>query len=354
MLAAFVIQEASDMDPIDAARARLDQAARLRTINSAERIRHAATIAAPDPTWSPALTADSLSQSAVGSTAISHHCHVLLRALATRARQHRSSDLADRLSGCTEVAAQARVAWLHAARAWYRITTDTCGTIAPAAAETADLALWTGRLAYADPDWTPALGPAHATRAPEILAPEPGDIAAVVAAVHQASETLTRIAETDHDQIRAAAQARRLLVPTRSLPDHFDIPHPFAPAPPDRVDALLAAYDDAAARSAQATHAVATIATDVRAPSTSSPLPMPRPGTTVSSSATTRGRLSPYPNPITPPASPAPSSASCTTSASPVPSCWNAPPPSISSASSSSSTPPKSSSHSRQALRESA
>ena len=44
------------------------------------------------------------------------------------------------------------------ARAWYRITTDTRGTITPAAAEAADLALWTGRLAYADPNWTPALG----------------------------------------------------------------------------------------------------------------------------------------------------------------------------------------------------
>jgi hypothetical protein len=151
-------------------------------IHSAERIRHAATIAAPDPAWSPALTADSLSHAAACSTVISHHCEILLHTLATRASQHCSADLATRLLGSADTAAQARATWLHAARAWYRITTDTRGTIAPAAAEAADLAMWTGRLAYANPGWTPDLGPSHATRTPETLAPEPGDIAAVVAA----------------------------------------------------------------------------------------------------------------------------------------------------------------------------
>jgi hypothetical protein len=56
------------------------------------------------------------------------------------------------------------------------ITTDTRGTISLVAAETANLALWTGRLAYADPCWTPALGPSHRTRTPEALAPEPHDL----------------------------------------------------------------------------------------------------------------------------------------------------------------------------------
>jgi hypothetical protein len=179
----------------------------------------------------------------------------------------RQSPLADRLLGCTDATGQARAAWLHTARAWYQVTTDTRGAIAPDAAETGDLALWTGRLAYTDPSWTPALGPSHTNRAPEELAPEPCDVPAVVAAIHQATETLTQIAAGDHGQIRTAAQAGRLLVPTRSLPDHFDIPHPFAPAPPDRVDALLDAYHHARTASAQATTAVATIAADLRAPS---------------------------------------------------------------------------------------
>jgi hypothetical protein len=236
-------------------------------ITTAERIRHAATITAPDPTWSPALTADSLSHAATCSTVVSHNCEILLRILAARAGQHGSESVADRLIGCANATGQTRAAWLNAARAWRRITTDTRGTITPAAAETADLALWTGRLAYADPGWTPALGPSHATRTPEALASESGDLPAVVAAVHQAGETLTQIAAAGHSQIRAAAEAGRLLVPTRSLPDRFDIPHPFAPAPPERINALLDAYHHAGTASAQAAAHVAAIAADIRAPS---------------------------------------------------------------------------------------
>ena len=89
----------------------------------------------------------------------------------------------------------------------------------------------------------------------------------MIAAVHQATETLTQIAAADHSQVQAAAQAGRLLVPTRSLPDRFDIPHPFAPAPPDRINALLDAYHNARTASAQATAAVAMIAAEVRSPS---------------------------------------------------------------------------------------
>jgi len=221
------------------------------TITTAERIRHAATINIPDAAWSPALTTDSLRHAATCSTVISHNCEILLRTLATRAGQHGADGIADRLLGCADATGQARAAWLHTARAWRWITTDTRGTITSAAAETADLALWTGRLAYADPGWIPAHGPSHATRLPEALAPEPGDLSLVMAAVHQASETLIHIAAADHSQISAAAAAGRLLVPTRSLPDRFDIPHPFAPAPRDRVNALLDAYDNAGTASAQ-------------------------------------------------------------------------------------------------------
>ena len=242
--------------------------------STAERIRHSATVNAVDATWSPALTADSLRHAATCSTVISHNCELLLRTLATRAGQHGSDRLADGLLGCADAAGVARTAWLHTARAWYRITTDTRGTIAPDAAETGDLALWTGRLAYTDPAWTPALGPSHTPRTPEALAPEPRDLPAVVAAVHQATETLTQIAAAGHGQIRAAAQAGRLLVPTRSLPDRFDIPHPFAPAPRDRVDALLNAYHNARTASAQATAAVAD---DRRRGPRAKPHPHPRP-----------------------------------------------------------------------------
>src|SRR5262249_33726457 len=63
-----------------------------------------------------------------------------------------------------------------------------------------------------------------------------------------------------HEQIAAAWEARRLLVTTRSLPDTFDIPYPFAIAPKCRVDQILAAYRDAGTASVRATGTVAEIA----------------------------------------------------------------------------------------------
>jgi len=46
----------------------------------------------------------------------------------------------------------------------------------------------------------------------------------LVAAAHQACETLAGLAHAEHDQIRSGARAGRILVPTRSLPEEYDIP----------------------------------------------------------------------------------------------------------------------------------
>jgi hypothetical protein len=122
-------------------------------------------------------------------------------------------------------------------------------------------------MAYADPRWTLERGPSQAARPPGALAARPGDFQRVVAAVHHACETLTQIAAADQEQIRTAAAAGRLLVPTRSLPESSDIPHPFAHAPGDRVDQVLDSYRDAGTASTRATTAVAEIAAAIRAPS---------------------------------------------------------------------------------------
>jgi hypothetical protein len=237
------------------------------TTDTAERVRHAAGIAVPQAAWSPALTADSFRQTAASATVISHNCATVLCSLAVLAQQRGVLDLASDLLTSAREAAAARTTWLAAAQAWSRITTDTRGTISPAAAEAADLALWTGRMAYADPGWTLDYSPFSLHRPSQDLAPDHGDLANVVAAVHQACETLTSLAAADHAQIGTAARAGRLLVPTRSLPDTFDVPHPFAPAPRDRIRDLLATYHDARTASAQVTTTVAHVAADVRAPS---------------------------------------------------------------------------------------
>ena len=239
----------------------------LGATDSAERVRHAARIAVPEASWSPLLTADSLREAAACGTATSHHCEVVLRSLAIRAAQHGAAAISTSLLESAAAAAHARAAWLHAAHSWERITTETRGAHAPATAEAADLTLWTGRLAYADPAWILAQGPSQPHRPPESLAPEPGNFPGIVAAVHHTCETLTQMAAANQRQIRTAALAGRLLSPTRTLPDTFDIPHPFAPAPLGRVGLLLAAYHAAGAASARTTTAVATVAAAVGAPS---------------------------------------------------------------------------------------
>ena len=149
---------------------------------------------------------ESLRETALYATVTSHNCQVLLRTLADRAAQQRQPRLHAQLAEAAAAAGQARSTWLHATRAWDTIITDTRRTLSPAATDMADLALWTGRLAYADPAWTPDIGPAHATRAPGQLAPREEDLTAVVTAVHHACETLTQLAEADHSQLTTASE----------------------------------------------------------------------------------------------------------------------------------------------------
>jgi hypothetical protein len=118
--------------------------------------------------------------------------------------------------------------------------------------------LWTGRLAYADPDWTLTSGPAHQPRPPETLESGPGDSRLVVAAVHQACDTLASLGYAEREQIRAAGAAQRILVTTRSLPGTMDIPRPFAPALPDRIESLVSACEQTGRSAEEATARVAT------------------------------------------------------------------------------------------------
>jgi len=109
--------------------------------------------------------------------------------------------------------------------------------------------------------------PSQAIRPPGSLAPSAGDIPGVVAAVHYSCHTLAQLAAADQEQIRLAAGAGRLLVPTRSLPATMDVPRPFAHAPRGRVDQVLMSYQDARTTSTRATMAVADVAAAVGAPS---------------------------------------------------------------------------------------
>lgn len=234
-------------------------------IGAAERVRHSEWQAGQQPPWSPGLSADSLRQLAVTCTVTSHNCGVLLRSLVVRL--HKRGELSSGLLHAAEAAGRARDGWIQVAHALDRVTTDTRGFLSPSAVASGDLALWTGKLAYADPEWTLASGPTHELRQPDNLAPGPTDIPLAVSAVHYACDTLTTVAYAEREQVRAAGIAQRILVPTRSLPDTVDVPRPFAPALPDRIVALVSLYGDSGRAAGEATAAVGDVAAAIGAPS---------------------------------------------------------------------------------------
>jgi hypothetical protein len=237
------------------------------SVISAERARHATRGLLRVASWSPAMSTTSLRLTASASTVTSHHCEILLRSLAAYAEVPDLAHLRPALLESADTAARARTAWLGAAHAWEQMTTDTRGRVSQAAVAASDLALWTGRLAYTDPEWSLARGPSTAIRPPGDLISEPSDIPRTVSVIHNASETLSRLASTDRAQIHVASSVGRLLVPTRSLSHKFDIPHPYTRAPDDRIAAILAAYDCARTASADLRTAVEPIAAEVGAPS---------------------------------------------------------------------------------------
>jgi hypothetical protein len=237
-------------------------------IATAERALHAAWLSAMEPAWSPRVTVNSWRQVAAASTVTSHHCEILLRSLTNRVGREACGDgLRAELERAADAAGRARAGWLRLAHALDHVTTDVRGRVSQAAIEASDLALWTGRLAYADPEWTLAAGPGRESRPAQSLAPEAGDVPRVAAAISRACESLTRLAHADGMQVRAAGHAGRILVAAESSLGALDTPPPFAPAPPDRIDAMLTLHQYTGRVSAAASAALADAAATVRAPS---------------------------------------------------------------------------------------
>jgi hypothetical protein len=237
------------------------------TAANRSRARHAAWVTGTQPAWSPHLTADSLRQVAATSTVTSHHCEILFRSLAARTADGNTAGLSASLLRAADAAGRARDSWLHAARALNQVDTDTMRHLALTVGEPGDLALCTGRLAYADAAWSLASGPGHQPRPPHDLAPHPRDVPLALAAAHHACDAVTSFAYAQRERIRTAASAGRLLVPTRSLPDTMDIPRPFAAALPDHIDALLRLCQDTAEATAEASAQADEAAAAIRAPS---------------------------------------------------------------------------------------
>lgn len=238
--------------------------------NSAERTHRAAAGAAgEDVRWSPTLSARSFRETAAHAAITSHNCQILQEALAIRAKQYGLTELSLSLTTAAENAARAKDAWLTANRSWHHITTDTQEKgISTAAVEASAMVLWTGRLAYADNDWTPTFTADHEPRQPRDLAVSPEQFGQVMAAVHRANAALTSLAAADYHQFTAAYKAGRFWVPdaeqTTAADGTPDVDTIFKRAPWSIIRPLRSAYRRLGVASASAAVKSAQIATDLR------------------------------------------------------------------------------------------
>ena len=237
--------------------------------STAQRANQARRQLAARARWSPELTADSMRYAAASYVVTSFNAETVYLALAERARQLGYHTLVPSLDAAAAHADDNRRAWLAVAHVWDHMATDSRGYLSrPAAIEARNLAQWTGRLAYADPDWTPARRPSHAIRDPASLAPGPAELAEVVGAMHYATDSLARAARTELRTVRTLAAAGRLYVTTRSLPElKYDVRRAYANAPRERVADALAIYADTAGISRAALRPAAEAAAAVGAPS---------------------------------------------------------------------------------------
>ena len=233
-------------------------------VATAERARHATWVSDSQTPWRLGMSVNSLRQTAAASTLTSHHCEILLCSLARSQRVAGEPGIA--LRAAADAAGRTRTRWLGIAHALDQVTTSNQDQPTPVAAAAGDLALWTGRLAYADPGWTLADGPAPAARPGEERSREPGEMPEVLAAVHDACDAMSRIASADRRQVRALTAAGQVLVAAGPEPGTLDMLGPLAPARPDRIGALHTLYQYTAQASAEATTAASAAATAARVP----------------------------------------------------------------------------------------
>lgn len=217
---------------------------------SALRLRVLVWGTADEAAWSTAMTAESWRWTATGAAVTCHVSQLLLESLASRPGLFAGMPhVALQLRAAGESAAHACARWREAASAWDMITTETRGLTAPDIPDLSDLVVRLGRLAFTNPGWTPARARHSPLHDPASLVPGPAQFTEIVSAVHHAVSAVASAAATDGRAVDIAVQAGRLHVPTRTLPGGYDVPRKFGNAVPATTDALINAYQAAAAAS---------------------------------------------------------------------------------------------------------
>ena len=235
---------------------------------SASRLRGAMRDSKDRARWSPSVTSGGWQWMAQAAAVTSHLSEQALRALATRAGHLPGPPVSEtQLRDAADFMVGMRAAWHQVDRMWDVMITESRMLPTQAMTDASDLVLRMGRLVWDDPHWTPAHSRRAPLRNPAALAPGTGAVATVVAAVHQSVDALARVAKADMNAVEAAGQAGRLYVPTRSLPEDYDVPRPFATAPVSRCQVLHEAYRVALDASVQAARALDELSITAGAPS---------------------------------------------------------------------------------------
>jgi hypothetical protein len=105
------------------------------------------------------------------------------------------------------------------------------------------------------------------------LAPTLDNAAEIVAAVHRGCESLTHLAQGGRKQFRAAANAERILVATRSAAKLRRTARPFEIASPDRINAVLTLYEYTVGASAGAADQISHVDISTQVPQRLAPAP---------------------------------------------------------------------------------
>ncbi len=185
---------------------------------------------------------------ALATAIISHNSELLLGILTSRARQlGLTPDRVRDLQHASDAARLARTSCHAIAQLWDTLSTGTSRQPA-AIGELDDLVLRIGRLARANPAWTPSRGDNSPLRPPDELAATVGDIADLLATIRHALSAITATTCRDQLAVCQAATVHGIYLPARQLPESDDLIHVYhyRPATEQQIASALMAYTNAA------------------------------------------------------------------------------------------------------------
>jgi hypothetical protein len=185
---------------------------------------------------------------ALATAIISHNSELILGILTSRARQlGLTPDRVRDLQHASDAARLARTSCHAIAQLWDTLSTGTSRQPA-AIGELDDLVLRIGRLARANPAWTPSHRDTSPLRPPEELAPTASDVTDLLATIRHALSAITATTVRDQLAVCQAATAHGIYLPARQLPESDDLIHVYhyRPATEQHLASALMAYTNAA------------------------------------------------------------------------------------------------------------